>query len=194
MTDEAILDLADKAARCVLRGRGTLEDWEDATQVAACEIWKRLTLRQDVGAGYLFVAAKSAICDWLRAWLPHRQLRGGTLLDNMDYGGPEQEHCAIAERLPELAPLLREQGATKVEQDLAYLTLVLQGYSTAGVGLELGLSQRNAYAIRERTIPRLERIARGDVPPSRGESVRAGIAVRRARGEGRYARSAGCSK
>ena len=166
-----ILDLSDKAARCTLgRWRGwTCEDWQDATQEAATAL---LTVPPDKGEGYAFLVARSAIYTWLRSWLRHP--RGGTLLDYLEYA---DESGAVRDPslvLPTLLPLLQTQGSTKAGEDTRYLSLRLAGYSTDGIALEMGLSRRRVYAIRERLLPRLDRIARGVVPPTRGEAIRAG--------------------
>jgi DNA-directed RNA polymerase specialized sigma24 family protein len=167
-----ILDLADKAARCTLRGNPywTPEDWEDATQEAAAAI---IALDADKGEGYAFLVAKSAIYSWLRLWLRHP--RGGTLMDFLDYAHEPAEPATHA-YLDALRPALHAQGATKAAEDMRYLKLRLEGYSTDGIALEMGISRRRVYAIRERTLPRLERVARGVVPPTRSEAVKAGKA------------------
>lgn len=168
-----VLDLADKAVRCTLRGRGTLEDWEDAAQEAAAAI---IQVPADKGKGYAFLAAKSAIYDWLRLWLRHP--RGGTILDYVRYPQDERQAPTL-EYLPALLPLLEAQGSMKADEETRYLELRMCGYSTDGIALEMGLSRRRVYAIRERLLPRLERIARGKAPPTRSEAVKAG--KRRAR-------------
>lgn len=171
MNDVELLNLAKKAASCVLRGHGTREDWEDAVQEAAYGIVKC----GDRHEGYLFLAAKSAVCDWLRTWLRHR--RAGTILEWKHY--TPQEPPALIECLPELTRRLAEQGATQPGRDLTYLSLLLQGYSTAGIAMEMGMTQRRVYAIRERLVPRLVRMSRGELPLSRSESVKRGIVARR---------------
>lgn len=167
-----ILDLADKAARCVLRGRPcwAAQDWQDATQEAARAIWERVQERPDLHEGHLFLAAKSAIYDWLRVWLRHP--RGGTLIDYLGYA--QGENVRPATCLRELAPLLRRQRSRKVSEDLRYLGLRMAGYSTDGIAQELGISVRNVYAIRERLLPRLERIARNEAAPARRITIREG--------------------
>ena len=166
-----ILDLADKAARCVLRGRPfyTAEDWQDAAQEAAAAIYAA----GDKPEGYLFLVAKSAICDWLRSWLRHP--RGGALLDYLDYADDTAPARQINPALfDDLAQMLEVQRAAKIHEDVCYLQLRTRGYSTDGIALEMQLSRRRVYAIRERLLPRLERIARGEVPPTRGELISAG--------------------
>jgi DNA-directed RNA polymerase specialized sigma24 family protein len=166
-----ILDLADKAARCVLRGGPfyTVEDWQDAAQEAAAAIYAA----GDRTEGYLFLVAKSAICDWLRSWLRHP--RGGALLDYLDYPDDSAPARLIDPVLFDtLARMLEMQRAAKVHEDVRYLQLRTRGYSTDGIAMEMCLSRRNVYAIRERLLPRLERIARGEIPPSRGELISAG--------------------
>lgn len=170
----AILDLADRAARCVLgRGHWTRQDWEDAKQEAAAAIWSGGTNRHE---GILFLTAKNAIIDWLRRWL--RSPRGCEYLDYID-------HTRAAHAVPDtaylaaLAPWLEQQRAMKVQEDIRYLELRMQGYSTDGIALEMGLTPRRVYAVRERLLPRLERIARGEIPPTHGEAIRAGRARRR---------------
>ena len=162
MTDSAyILDLADKAARCALRtySAWTPEDWQDARQEAAAAIWREL--RPGIGEGYLFCVAKSAIYDWLRAWLRHP--RGGTILDYLDYPAETTDGANLDARIDALFPLLaRARGkrhgfATRhIQAEIAYLKLRVSGLSTAGIAQEMGLSERNIYAIRERLLPRLE--------------------------------------
>ena len=172
-----ILDLADKAARCVLGRRPrqwTKQDWEDAIQEGAAAIWALGIERYE---GARFLAAKHAIIDWVHAWLRHP--RGGTLLDYLDY---TEDSSATGDtiRLAILAPLLEVQRAKKVEEDIRYLELLTQHYSTDGIGMEMGLTRRRVYAIRERLLPRLERIARGEVPPTHSDAVRTGKAQHRA--------------
>jgi len=175
MNDPAsILDLADKAARCVLKGRPifTAEDWEDAIQEGATAICG-LT-REPHGDGLPFIAAKHAIIDWLRRWLYHHYPREGEWLEWRDYTqgqGPEPPWSH--DYLASLAPLLEAQRAEKAEEDIRYLSLRVRGYSTDGVALEMGLTRRNVYAIRERLLPRLTRIARGEKPPEMHWNVRA---------------------
>lgn len=164
-----ILDLADKAARCAMRGHGTVEDWEDATQEAAVAIWAAC----DKPEGVAFLAGKHAVYDWLRSWLRHP--RGGTILDYLDYAR-EEHHPPRLEYLNEIAPLLQAQGSMKADEEIRYLELRLRGYSTDGIALEMKLSRRNVYAIRERLMPRLERLSRGVIPPTRGDAIRAGRA------------------
>ncbi len=169
-----ILDLSDKAARTVLRGRPcwTAQDWEDAKQEAARAI---LEMKGEHREGVLFLQAKHAIIDWLRVWLRHP--RGGTILDYLDYAEDAERVRAIS--IEPLRLLLRTQGAAKADEDMRYLALRLQGYSTDGIALEMGLSRRNVYAIRERLLPRLERLARGETPISRADAIRAGWARRK---------------
>jgi len=156
MTD--ILDLSDRAARCVLgRGHWTRQDWEDAKQEAAAAIWAE----GDRHEGILFIAAKHAIIDWLRRWL--RSPRGCEYLDYIDHARPPDAAPDIS-HLASLAPWLEQQRAMKVNEDIRYLELIVQGYSTDGIALEMGLTRRRVYAIRERLLPRLERIARGETP------------------------------
>lgn len=162
-THEYILDLADKAARVVLGGRrwATAEDWEDATQAAAAEIVG--VARPDVGEGYLFNVARKAIYEWLRTWLRHP--RGGTILDFLDYSEqPDAPRPPLD--LDALAPLLlaargKRHGfaAHHIQEEIDYLRLLLDGRSIEGIGMEMGLSRRRVYALRERVLPRLERIA-----------------------------------
>ena len=168
---DEILDLADKAARCTLRGRPiwTREDWQDATQEAAIAIWE---LRHQP-EGYVFLAAKSAIYSWLRVWLRHP--RGGSLLDYLDYADEKNTPRSL-DWLGSLAPHLHKQGSMKADEELRYLELRLLGFSTEGIAREMKLSRRNVYAIRERLLPRLERIARDEWPISRGDAIRRGRA------------------
>lgn len=168
MNADYILDLADKVARTTLGGKPgyTTEDWQDATQEAALKIWLVRQGAPHAGEGYLFNAARSAVYDWLRGWLRHP--RGGTILDYLDY--PAEDGAAgsrIDERqIDALAPMLAQArrkayGWTErhIQQEIALLKLLLRGVSIDGIGMELGLSRRNVYAIRERLLPRLKRIA-----------------------------------
>jgi len=160
MTDDptAILDLADKAVRCVMRrGQWSWEEWKDATQEAALAI----VAHGPAHEGTLFLVAKHAIIDWLRSWL--RTPRGAALFDWRDYKQGDGPDPAWDRRyLAELAPMLDAQRAEKSAEDIRYLELLLAGYSSDGIALELGISRRNVYAIRERLLPRLERLARGE--------------------------------
>ena len=167
MSTDAIVNLADKAARVVLGGKPwyTPEDWQDAAQEAALKLWRVSQERDDVGEGYLFNAARIAIYDWLRTWLDYR--RDGTILDYLDYAADEPAAPDLDAQIDALAPRLdaargkRHNAAWHVAQELAYLKLVCRGVSTDGIAMELGLSRRNVYAIRERLVPRLTRIAAG---------------------------------
>lgn len=172
MTD--ILDLADKAARCVFRGgwQCTPEDWQDAIQEAACGIVAHMAAGED-REGVLFLAAKHAIYDWLRMWRRHP--RGGTILDFVDYEATAP-HVSDHRYLAALPPMLQQQRAKNIDKDMQYLTLRLAGYSTAGIALEMRLTLRNVYAIRERLLPRLARIACNEIPISYGDAIRAGRA------------------
>lgn len=169
MTDAALLDLADRAARCILGRRPwawTAEDWEDALQEAAAGVLDELRRHPDAHIGSLFMAATNEIRDWQRVWLRHR--RGGTLLDYKDYAADvERSASAITlDRIQQLAPALtwarqRISAATpgRVDRDIHFLWLMVKGYSIDGAALELGLSRRNTYAIREQLLPRLARLA-----------------------------------
>lgn len=154
-----ILDLADKATRCVLGKHPHLwnaEDWQDAKQEAVCGILKARTAYEAVA----FTAAKHAICDWLRVWLRHRSV--GSIFEYIDFTAPDE---SISEPL-DLEPLrvmLTEVRTgkidhEKIDQEIQFLALLRQGYSIEGIGIELGVSRRNAYAIRERLLPRLRMI------------------------------------
>ena len=172
MTD--ILDLADKAARCVFRGgrQCTPEDWQDAIQEAACGVVACMG-KGETREGALFLAAKHAIYDWLRMWRSHP--RGGTILDFLAYDS-DIPHVPDRRYLAALPPMLRQQRAKKIPEDMQYLALRVAGYSTAGIALEMRLSLRNVYAIRERLLPRLARIASHEIPISHGDAIRAGRA------------------
>lgn len=161
MTD--ILNLADKVARCVLGGHRCwgAEDWEDATQAAAVGICE--ALQKTDHEGYLFQSGKMQIYEWMRMWLRHP--RGGTLLEYLAYAQIDNDPRDVAIDLSKLRIMLQFQRAKKIDEDIAYLELRMAGRSTSGIALELGISERNVYAIRERLLPRLERIVRGENPP-----------------------------
>lgn len=160
-----MLNLADKAARCVLGKHPyhwTSEDWQDAAQEAVCGILKA----DSENEGVAFTAAKHAIYDWLRLWLRHRS--AGSLLEYVDFS-PSDESSSPSLDLEPLRQMLAQirtgkVNPEKIEQEIRFLDLRRQGYSMAGVGLELGLTRRNTYAVRERLLPRLEMIARGEQP------------------------------
>ena len=159
-TAEAILVLARKAAY----GSGSHplwshEDWEDAIQEAATAI---VRLAPDAYEGVCVLAGKHAIYDWMRRWY-NEPLRC-PFDEAHDYAHPDRDPPWPLDYLDALAPLLSAQHAQKVDEDMAYLRLLLRGYSMVGIAQELGISIRNTFAIRERTIPRLERIARGEWP------------------------------
>jgi hypothetical protein len=160
-TPEDILTLANKAMRAATRGHvlWTDNDRDDMRQEAAAAICALAGERTDALCVHV---AKHAIYDWMRFWL--RTPRAGSLLDWVDYSAPPDPSWPL-DYLDALPPLLEAQRAEKVEEDMAYLRLRLQGYSIIGIAQELGITQRNAEAIRERTVPRLKRIARGEGPP-----------------------------
>ena len=159
------LDLADKAARCVLGRRPYLwsaEDWQDANHEAVCGILEAHTANEAIA----FTAAKHAIYDWLHLWLRHRS--AGSIFEYIDFTAPDE---SISEPL-DLEPLramladvrTRKANPDKIDQEIRFLALLRQGYSIEGIGVELGISRRNVYAIRERLLPRLRMIANGDQP------------------------------
>lgn len=166
-----VLDFADKAARCVLGGRRcwTEEDWQDAVQEAAVGILE--ALQKSNHAGYCFRAGQRQIYEWMRAWL-RSYPRGGTLLDYLEYAQIDNDPHEVDIDLHKLRIMLQSQRAEKSDEDIAYIELRMAGRSTAGIAMELGISERNVYAIRERLLPRLERIARGENPPPTTRHVR----------------------
>lgn len=164
---DRVLDLADKAARCVLRGNPvwTSEDWEDARQGAAIGIIEAMGREKDTGEGYLLNAAKHQIYEWMRSWLRHK--RSGTLFDYVDYIADDSGHIMIdRDRIAGLMPMLerarikvRADTHSKVQTEIQFLILLMEGYSIDGIALELGMSVRNTYAVRERLLPYLKDIA-----------------------------------
>lgn len=160
-TPEDILNLANKAVRTVTRGHRlwTMDDWADMQQEAALAI---LMLDGDSTEALCVHVAKHAAIDWMRLWL--RTPRASIMLDWVDYGKPPASAWSL-DYLAALPPLLTAQRAEKVDEDIAYLKLLLRGVSTAGIAMELGITERNVAAIHERLMPRLERIARGEGPP-----------------------------
>lgn len=175
-----VLDLADKAVRCVLGSNHywEAEDWDDARQEAALQAWCATTRGTAYNDGYVFNAARKGVYTWLRMWR-HSHPRGGTLLDYLGYAQIDTDPYTVGIDLDKLRILLQFQQAQKVEEDIRYLELRLAGYSTAGIALDMGLSERNVYAIRERLLPRLERIMRGEDPPDRGAAISAAKARKR---------------
>ena len=165
-----ILDVADKAVRCTL-GRQPLrwnaEDWEDARQEALYGILKARSEHEAIA----FTAAKHMIYDWMRLWLRHP--RGGTILDYLDYAVPEEDRKVEHTYLNDLRLMLSHVRSKNiqmktVEEEIRYLELIMMGYSTLGIGMEMRLSRRRVYAIRERLLPRLRKIAndRSSQPPT----------------------------
>lgn len=171
MTDPGyILDLADKAARCVLGAQHwpASEDWQDAIQEAAIKAWLASQQCADAGEGYLFQVARAGVYDWLRAWLRHP--RGGTILEYLNYSQPADVDAPaldVARLAPALLSVRGKHSANTnkhIAEEITYLTLLLERRSIAGIGMEMGLSRRRVYAIRERLLPRLERIAQSLSP------------------------------
>jgi hypothetical protein len=181
MTPDEILSLADKAARTVL-GPGAHyywqpEDWEDAKQAAATGILGAIARyaeneTEGLHEGWYFNAARHAIYDWWNMMRP--RISFFPLLEYAhrarESDGPEPPPIDI-DKLRSLVPFLARvrmkilpSTGSKIQEDIQYLWLRLQGYSMDGVGVEMNLSRRNTYAIRERLMPRLEMIRDGREP------------------------------
>jgi DNA-directed RNA polymerase specialized sigma24 family protein len=179
-----IADLSDKARRCVLPRYGLWQkaDWDDAGQEAALGICIALRLYPGKGPAYYFTAAKTAIYEWLRS--RSRIVRSRSrivavrLLEWNQYHDHESKSRQISEEVTtELGQKLREAylkpDPESILQQVRYLCMVSEGYSMDGIALELGLSRRNAYAMREKLLPRLEMLANDLKPERKTYEVRA---------------------
>jgi hypothetical protein len=168
-----ILDAADHAARTIM-GRGSRwwpEDWEDAKAEAVLGILETIRKKPDAGPGYCYRAGVSSICDWLRLWLKgDRPFQLYEYIDDLIETDTTLSRAMLA-NLPALVPMLRQQRQRwgpvlerSLEQEVRFLQLILDGYSIDGAALELGISIRNTYAIRERLLPRLKAICTRNRP------------------------------
>lgn len=189
MMPEYLLDLADKAAKTIFKGqRGyTHEDFEDARQVAAMGIFAAYKRTCDAGEGYYVAAGKNQVCEWLRSWLRYR--RDGTLLPYLPYTKIEvDEPWVLSEaQLIRLVELLRKHriretrtAEKKLHRDVALLCLIIAGYSTDGIALELEMNLKAVYEQRRRLRKRLEDISEGVFPEAKYSVSEAGLeALRR---------------
>jgi hypothetical protein len=174
---EHIYSIAEHAVSVVMR-RGNSwwpPDREDARQEAALAILLASRRGLDKDRGYYFGAARKGVCMWIRAWLrPSRDTFPLCAKVDELFAAKTSMADAILRNLDSLAPLLRGQEVKKrkiaeaeIAVEVEYCRLMLKGYEVQEAGAILGRTRRNAYALRERVVPKLRRIADGKRPEAR---------------------------
>src|SRR4029434_4985760 len=174
---EHIYSIAEHAVSVVMR-RGNSwwpPDREDARQEAALAILLASSRGLDKDRGYYFGAARKGVYMWIRAWLrPSRDTF--PLVAKVDEWLASKTNMADAmlRNLDSLAPLLRGQevkrrkiAEAEIAVEIEYCRLIIEGYEIQEAGAILGRNRRNAYALRERIVPKLRRIAEGKCPEAR---------------------------
>ncbi len=181
-----ILDIADHAVNAIMR-RSRIwwaEDRDDARQEAALAILLALRRPQagemdpDRRRGYLFGAARKGVAWWIRRWLRPDTFQ---LLDTAEefVAADTAMSQAMLRNLESLASLLRGQRVKQrrttedeIALEVAYIRLMLEGYTIKEAAIRLGRSARNTAALRERVVPRLQMIANGKKPELKPVDVR----------------------
>jgi DNA-binding CsgD family transcriptional regulator len=178
---EMILDIADKATRSTMRrgSRWWPEDWEDANGSAVLGVIEAIRSGK-THPGTLFMAARYSIYDWMRNHVGNRD-RHSSLEEWREELAQADTAISrsILKNIDALVPLLKRQRCHssrirehKISEEVQFLRLSAQGYSIDGIAVELGISRRNTYAIRERLLPRLQMIAAQRTPEQKVVSVK----------------------
>lgn len=160
-TPELLIDVADHAARIVLRSRLlSHEDFEDARSCAVVDCWRASLHRPDHKRGYFFNVARYAIFNWLA--------RQRAVENECSYDGFEWLHAQPAHEAS-TAPLdverLRAFGEF-TDKQMTYLRYVTEGYSMPAIGQVMGLGKSGVHRYRTKLLPRLYRLA-GQQPVKR---------------------------
>jgi hypothetical protein len=151
------------------------EDREDATQEAALAILLASRRGLDKDRGYYFGAARNGVYMWMRAWLRSNRDTIPLLARVEELLGTETSMAhAMLRNLDSLAPLLRTQQVSRrkiaevaIAVEVEYCRLMIEGYTIDEAAVKLGRSRRNTFALRERIVPKLRRIAEGRRPEAR---------------------------
>lgn len=157
---EALLDVADYAARITLRSRRlSPEDFEDARGYAVLRCWETVQRHADKKRRYFYAVAKYAILDWLNE---QRTTTTECAFDGFEWfhAQPEPEENTLTLDVEQL----RAYGEF-TDDELVYLRYCMQGYNIHGIGQTMGVSRDAAYRCRRKLLPRLYRLAGQQMPP-----------------------------
>lgn len=173
-----ILDLADKAARCVRRRydlQWTPEDFEDARQEAAASICRALRDRPNMGEGYYF---RAGVQGATRQAFRHASLHAGSLTRSDGSTIEDGEPIETPSRgwatplgdaeLPTLRRLLgtvrrkpdarggpKTRDQLAVARDLVILVGLSEGLSQSQIGEQLGLPKGHVHKYQQNIRRRL---------------------------------------
>jgi hypothetical protein len=177
MTPEQLIGIAGCAVNRAMRRSRHMwreEERRDAQQEALVAILEVLSRKSDAGTGYLFRTALLEVWLWMRKCIRRRAtIRLSPHIDRWAQSD-EPESSAVARLLAGfggLERMLRSQRVSpgvltegKVRNEIEFLRCLLEGCSVEEAAFRMAMTRRNAYAIRERLLPRLERIAAGMRP------------------------------